>query len=116
MKMLLSMLHVMGGGRASSLCQHPVRVSRIIWIYREPSVPDIPCGAISGIPGLPGDQKSVHVLVTRLGQGMKQMQLKIKESFICAGSKYLCSNDVDYVHIQYFTEYDNMIDVGTLFG
>ena len=47
------MLHVVGGGRASSLYRHPVRESRI-WVYREPCIPDIPLGAISCIPGIPG--------------------------------------------------------------
>ena len=33
----VSILHVMGGGKASSLYRHPERVSRI-WVYREPCV------------------------------------------------------------------------------
>ena len=47
------MLHVMDGGRASSLYQHPVKGSRI-WGYREPYIPDIPYRDIPDIPGISG--------------------------------------------------------------
>ena len=48
----MSMLHVMGGGRASSIYRHPVKGSHL-WVYLESCIPDIPYRAISGMPGLP---------------------------------------------------------------
>jgi hypothetical protein len=63
----VSMLYVLGGGSPSSLYRHPVRESRI-WVYREPCIPDIPEGAISGIPVIPGipytaTQRTAHDVI-----------------------------------------------------